>query len=417
MLDTNVIFATALGITEPWYVESVEFNSEAKKLEIHLNFKKGSKFPFFNEDGSIESNSAYDTVEKRWRHLNFFQHECYLIARIPRIKNQADKIQTYSPDWGGLSNGFTLLFEAVLLQLAKDMPVNRIAKLLNVSDKLIWYVLERYVSQAREFENYEDVSKIGVDETSLSKGHNYISMFVVLEKRRTIFVAEGRSNETVKQFKNDFTEHNGDVLQITDVSCDMSPAFIKGVKENLPNAEITFDKFHVLKIINEAVDTVRREEVKHNPILLGKRYIFLKNEVNLTAKQRQEKQKLILSEVNLKSMEALNMRETFQQIYHAQSDIEFVLLLTKWHEWVSNSALEPMKKSAEMVKKHWDGIVQWKKSQINNGILEGLNSVIQAAKRKARGYKMKHLKTIAYLVTSNLNFGKLNYACQPTEKA
>ncbi|RTL02410.1 MAG: ISL3 family transposase [Proteobacteria bacterium] len=417
MLDTNVIFAAALGITEPWYVESVEFNSEAKKLEIHLNFKKGSKFPFFNEDGSIESNSAYDTVEKRWRHLNFFQHECYLIARIPRIKNQADKIQTYSPDWGGLSNGFTLLFEAVLLQLAKDMPVNRIAKLLNVSDKLIWYVLERYVSQAREFENYEDVSKIGVDETSLSKGHNYISMFVDLEKRRTIFVAEGRSNETVKQFKNDFTEHNGDVLQITDVSCDMSPAFIKGVKENLPNAEITFDKFHVLKIINEAVDTVRREEVKHNPILLGKRYIFLKNEVNLTAKQRQEKQKLILSEVNLKSMEALNMRETFQQIYHAQSDIEFVLLLTKWHEWVSNSALEPMKKSAEMVKKHWDGIVQWKKSQINNGILEGLNSVIQAAKRKARGYKMKHLKTIAYLVTSNLNFGKLNYACQPTEKA
>lgn len=417
MLDANVIFAAALGITEPWYVESVEFNSEAKKLEIHLNFKKGSKFPFFNEDGSIESNSAYDTVEKRWRHLNFFQHECYLIARIPRIKNQTDKIQTYSPDWSGLSNGFTLLFEAVLLQLAKDMPVNRIAKLLNVSDKLIWYVLERYVSQAREFENYEDVSKIGVDETSLSKGHNYISMFVDLEKRRTIFVAEGRSNETVKQFKNDFTEHNGDVLQITDVSCDMSPAFIKGVKENLPNAEITFDKFHVLKIINEAVDTVRREEVKHNPILLGKRYIFLKNEVNLTAKQRQEKQKLILSEVNLKSMEALNMRETFQQIYHAQSDIEFVLLLTKWHEWVSNSALEPMKKAAEMVKKHWDGIVQWKKSQINNGILEGLNSVIQAAKRKARGYKMKHLKTIAYLVTSNLNFGKLNYACQPTEKA
>lgn len=414
MLDTNAIFTAALGINEPWYVESVEFNSEAKRLEIHLNFKKGSKFPFFNDDGSIESNSVYDTVEKRWRHLNFFQHECYLIARVPRIKNQVGKVQTYSPDWSGLSNGFSLLFEAVILQLAKDMPVNRIAKLLNVSDKLIWNVLDSYVSQAREFESYKDVSKIGVDETSLAKGHNYISMFVDLEKRRTIFVAEGKSSETVKQFKKDFTEHSGNVLQITDVSCDMSPAFIKGVKENLPNAEITFDKFHVLKIINEAVDKVRREEVKDNPILSGKRYIFLKNEINLTVKQRQEKQELMLHEINLKSMDALNMRETFQQIYHTQSDLEFVGLLTKWYEWVSNSGLEPMKKVAEMVKNHWDGIVKWKTSQINNGILEGLNSVIQAAKRKARGYKMKHLKTIAYLVTSNLNFGKLNYACQPT---
>ena len=80
------------------------------------------------------------------------------------------------------------------------------------------------------------------------------------------------------------------------------------------------------------------------------------------------------------------MRETFQQIYHAQSDTEFVKLLSQWYEWVSNSVLEPMKKAAAMVRKHWDGVVNWKKSQINNGILEGLNSVIQAAKRKARGY-------------------------------
>ena len=416
-MDTNVIFAAALGITEPWYVESVNFHSESKKLEIYLNFKKGAHFPYFNEDGSIESNSAYDTVEKRWRHLNFFQHECYLIARVPRIKNKAGKIQTYTPDWSGLSNGFTLLFEAIILQLAKDMPVSRIANLLQVSDKSIWSVLDKYVTQARAFENYESVSKLGIDETSLAKGHNYISMFVDLEKRRTIFVAEGKSNETVKQFKGDFTAHKGNVLQITDVSCDMSPAFIKGVKENLPNAEITFDKFHVLKTINEAVDKVRREEAKDNPILSGKRYLFLKNENNLTAKQRKQKQELLLSEMNLKSMEALNMRETFQQIYHAQNDTEFVELLSQWYEWVSNSALEPMKKAAAMVRKHWDGIVNWKKSQINNGILEGLNSVIQAAKRKARGYKMKHLKTIAYLVTSNLDFGKLNYACQPTQKA
>ena len=95
------------------------------------------RFPYFNENGRIESNIAYDTVEKRWRHLNFFQHECYLIARVPRIKNKAGKIQTYTPDWSGLCN-----------QFAKDMPVSRIGNLLRVSDKSIWTVLDNYVTQA-----------------------------------------------------------------------------------------------------------------------------------------------------------------------------------------------------------------------------------------------------------------------------
>lgn len=408
------LFKTALGINAPWYVNNISFSEEAKILEIHLDFKSGSYFPYKNDDGSVESCKVYDTVEKKWRHLNFFQHECYLIARVPRVKNTQGKVQTYEPDWSGLSNGFTLLFEAIILQLAQSMPVHKISEMLNVSDKKIWGVLDKYVESARELESYEYVSKIGVDETSVAKGHNYISMFVDLEKRRTIFVAEGKNSDTVKQFKKDFEKHKGNVDHVTDVSCDMSPAFIKGVSENLPHAKITFDKFHVLKIINEAVDSIRRDEVKENPILKGKRYIFLKNEANLTQKQRKEKDELKMSDLNLKTMEALNMRETFQQIYHTNSEREFENLLIDWHSWVSNCTLKPMQKVAEMINKHWDGIINWKRSHINNGILEGLNSVVQAAKRKARGYKIKHMKTIAYLITANLDFSKVNYAYSPT---
>jgi transposase len=417
MLDTNQIFAAALGVNTPWYIESVNFDEHSKVLEIRLDFKSGSMFPYVHDNGTVESCKAYDTVEKKWRHLNFFEHECYLIARVPRVRNKAGKFQIYSPDWSGLSNGFTLLFEAVILQLAKSMPVHKISEMLHVSDKKIWSVLDKYVESAREFQDYSQVSKVGVDETSLAKGHNYISMFVDLSKRQTIFVAEGKGSDTVCQFKSDLHTHKGNAANITDVSCDMSPAFIKGIKETLPNAKITFDKFHVLKIINEAVDIVRRQEAVHNPILKGKRYLFLKNDANLTSRQRADKEELKLSEVNLKSMEALNMRETFQQIYHAQTESEFVKLLTNWYQWVSTSSLQPMVKAAEMIKRHWDGIINWKISNINNGILEGLNSVVQAAKRKARGYKMKHLKTIAYLVTANLDFNKLNYACLPTKKA
>jgi len=194
----------------------------------------------------------------------------------------------------------------------------------------------------------------------------------------------------------------------------MSPAFIKGVRENLPEAKITFDKFHILKIINSAVDDVRRTEARINPLLTGTRYVFLKNDKNLTAAQRQKKEELVLSDLNIKSMEALNMRESFQQIYAAPTEALFEELLVKWYDWTANSELEPMARAAKTIKKHWDGIIQWKKSHINNGVLEGLNSVVQAAKRKARGYKAKHFKTIAYLITGGLNFSQINPACLPT---
>ena len=185
-------------------------------------------------------------------------------------------------------------------------------------------------------------------------------------------------------------------------------------QQPLPEAKITFNKFHILKIINEAVDDVRRMEVKENPLLKGTRYLFLKNEQNLTQAERNKKAELQLSTLNIKVFRALSLRETFQQIYAAQTGADFETLLKKWYFWATHSRLNPMKKAAKTIKNHWDGILQWKKSQINNGILEGLNSVVQAAKRKARGYKFKHFKTIVYLITGGLDFSKVNSACLPT---
>ena len=195
----------------------------------------------------------------------------------------------------------------------------------------------------------------------------------------------------------------------------MSLAFIKGVKENLPNATITFDKFHILKLINEAVDEVRREEVKQNPLLKGKRYIFLKNSNNLSKKQHNQLESLSLSKLNLKSIRALHIREAFQAIYTATTECEFEILIKKWYFWATHSKLEPIKKAAKTIKKHWDGVIAWKKSQINNGILEGLNSLIQAAKAKSRGFRtFKNFRVIAFLLTGKLNFGILNKHILPT---
>jgi transposase len=405
----EAIFTAALGVESPWFVESVSFNAEQKRLGIRLDFKRGSRFEV---DGV--ACSVHDTVEKSWRHLNFFQHECYLHARVPRVDTPDGRVVLVMPPWAGKLSGFTLLFEALLVGLSHHMPVHQVMKMTNVSDFKLWRMLDLYVNAARFDEDYSGVTAVGMDETSVAKGHQYISLFVDMLLRKTLFVTEGKGSETVKEFAEELRQHGGNPGQITDVSCDMSPAFIKGVTDHLPNAKITFDKFHILKIINEAVDEVRREEAKTNPLLKGARYVFLKNDANLTAKQRQQKQELQVSAMNLQSMEALRMRENFQAIYRVFTTGQFIKYLRQWVDWVSACGLKPMESAAQTILRHWHGIVRWKQSQLNNGILKGLNSVIQAAKRKARGYKPKHFATIAYLITGKLDLAKVNPHCIAT---
>ena len=243
------------------------------------------------------------------------------------------------PPWAGRMLGFTRLFEAWLLQFCRHMPVRQVASMTGVSDEKLWRRLDLYVEAARFDEDCRHLSTLGMDETSVAKGLDYITLFVDMAQRKTLPIVEGKDGETVKDFVDYLADHNGQPEQIEAVSCDMSPAFIKGVNDNLPNAEITFDTFHILKIINEAVDDVRREQARTNPLLKKTRYIFLKNETSLTEKQRAKKEELKLADLNLQSMEALRMRETFQHIYHAETEEAFSTLLQKWLDWVLNCSL------------------------------------------------------------------------------
>ncbi len=407
----NDLFQQALHITSPWFIKSIDFSADKKRLDIHIDFKRGSTF---NDVDTGKACKAYDTVQKTWQHLNFFEYECHLHTRVPRIKRDDGKVRLIQPPWEGKVAGFTLLFEALLLQLCKVMPVHNVSQLTGVSDYKIWRTLDIYIELSRKDENYSKVNTIGMDETSVAKGHDYITLFVDLVARKTLYITAGKDHKTVVDFVDELEAKKGDRKAIKQVSCDMSPAFIKGVKENLSEAEITFDKFHIIKIINKAVDQVRREESRYTPALKGNRYLFLKNENNLTVKQKQAKDALNLSQINLKSFRAMHIREAFQNIYKAENMAAFEGLLKAWYYWATHSQLTPIIKASKTIKKHWEGILNWKKSLINNGILEGLNSILQAAKRKARGYKVKHFKTIAYLLTGKLDFSKINANCLPT---
>jgi transposase len=409
---TKDLFGLALHIRAPWYIDHLTFDEKGKRLDIHLDFTKGATFSY-TEDGRTEENlPVHDTTRKKWRHLNFFEHECYLHARVPRVRLSNGSVRLVKAPWEGLAHGFTLLFEALLMQLMSAMPVRLVGKLTGVHDNKLWTVLERYTTSARAQEDFSTVTTIGMDETARARGHRYITLFVDLVSRRTLFATVGKGADTVAMFVKDLAQHGGLVSNIRQASMDMSRAFIKGVREYLPHAQITFDKFHILKIINEAVDEVRRNEAKSNDTLKHTRYVFLKNEVNLTKTQKEKLSELKLSKENLATMRAYNMRLSFQQIYAtAQTTKEFEALLAKWYAWAVRSRLDPMQRAAKTIKEHWAGIVAWKDSNINNGVLEGNNSVLQAAKSKARGYRTdKNFISIAYLLTGKLDYSKVNHA-------
>lgn len=404
------LFELALNIQQPWYIKDIQFNIENKRLDIHIDFHKGSIFYYESEKENIKGDfKVYDTELKQWRHLNFFEHECYLHARVPRLDIAENTKRLINPPWAGLDNGFTMLFEALLLQLASHMPVHTVSRLTKESDYKIWAMLERYVDQALAKNDYSHLTAVGMDETSKSKGHDYITLFVDLLKKRTIFIAEGKDQETVKAFVGDLKAHNASAEQIKDVSCDMSPAFIKGVEDNLTKADITFDRFHIMKIIGVAVNAVRKQEVMTQSILKDSRYVFLKNEKNLTDKQRQKRQELSISKLNLKSMKALHIRESFQEIYNAPVPELFEPRLKEWYFWATHCRIQPIIEAARTIKEHWDGVVNWQKTHINNGLLEGLNSLIQAAKAKARGFRtFRCFRIVAFLITGKLNFAQFN---------
>jgi transposase len=410
MVTQKDLFAKALMVEKPWYIHEIQFDQKASKLEIWIDFERGSTFYYEDTELGVKGEfKAYDTAQKTWRHLNFFQYQCYLHAWIPRVDTGDGKVRQVMAPWEGHAAGFTLLFEALILELVKYMPVHQVSQLMKTYDKKLWNIIKAYTEKTRAEEDYSEVKVTGVDETAARRGHDYVTLFVDLEEKKTVFVTEGRDHEVVEAFANDLIEHNGSVENITQVSCDMSPAFIKGVENNMPNAAIVFDRFHVTKVINEAVDEVRKVEVGQNPILRNSKYLFLKNRDHLTIHQRERFENIQLSGLNLKTMKALNIREAFQQIYQAPTPELFEKLLRKWYFWATHSRIEPIKEAAYTIKRHWKGIVNWIHYKISNGILEGFNSIFQAAKNKARGYKRSDtIKAIIYLLTGKLDFSKIN---------
>ena len=395
------LFQLALGLTPPWQVRDCRFDLEKSHLDIELDFPKGSEFAC---PACGAPAKAYDTEDKQWRHLNFFQHTCHLNARLPRVKCEKCGVRQVQVPWARSGSGFTLLFEAFVLALARKMPVLSVAQIVGEHDTRLWRLIEHWVNEARDEREDGAVKEVGVDETSSKRGHNYIAVFVDLEQRRVLFATPGKDAQTVKAFAKDLQAHGGDPAKILEVSSDMSKAFIAGVRDYLPEAQQTFDKFHLIKLINEAVDEVRRAEQAELPELLIKtRKLWLTNPENLSHQDLKRLMGFLESKQTLKTARAYRLKLSFQHLFN-QNKGAAAGFLKDWYYWATHSRLAPMIKVAKTLMEHKDGVLRWFQSRVNNGLLEGINSLIQAAKAKARGYRsVRNLITIVYLIAGRLD--------------
>lgn len=401
--QTNDLFRMALGLADPWTVDKIEFSDEQHQLDIHLDFPSGSRFPC---PLCCQPAGVYDTAERTWRHLNFFQHTTLLHARLPRVDCPEHGVKTVEAPWARPGSGFTLLMEAFVLGLLQHgMTVLQVARLVGENDTRLWRVLRHYVDEARAREDLSEVTTVGIDETSRRKGHHYITVFMDLDqsRRRVIYATEGKDASTVERFREDLKAHGGRAEQIQEVCLDMSPAFIRGLTDEFPQAETTFDNFHLMQLLTEAVDQTRRAEQADRPELKGTRYVWLTNDWNRTDAQRETFDRLRAS--NLATVRATHMKSVFQDIFACNSAQEAEPLLKRWYFWATHSRIPAMIKAAKTVKRHWAGVLRWFTSRISNGVVEAVNGLIQSAKRKARGFRnTNYLITMVYLTAGKLDF-------------
>jgi len=397
------LFALALGLSKPWYVAGVEFEPEKKRLELQIDFERGGTF-VCPECGTAGCK-AYDTQEKTWQHLNFFQYKTELRARMPRVTcgGKCQGLKPVEAPWARAGSGFTLLFEALVMTMAAHMPVRAIARLLGVTDMRLWRVIEYYVEHARGRRDDGEVRRVGIDETSRRRGHDYISVFMDLDRARVLYVTEGKDASTVSRFAEDLEAHGGSAEQIEEVCVDMSAAFIKGVEEALPEASITFDKFHVMKLMGDAVDKTRRDERASHPELKGQRHALLRNPETMSESQFDFVSSLLLTQTAPKTARAFHLKLSFAEFWH-QPKRQAASYLKKWYSWAVRSRVPAMITAAKTIKQHWDGVLRWFTSHITNGLLEGMNSLIQSAKRRARGFSTtRNLANIIYLIAGKLD--------------
>lgn len=414
-MDLEGTFHGLLGLDERWDVCGIDYDEQEERFFVVIR-ETGKLWPAERcPEGACGSEgiTCHDHTETRaWRHLDVFGKRADLLCNVPRGRcPRCRKVYRVKVPWEGRGKHFTTGFEGFALALLREMPVSKAAEIVQETDQRMWRMLFAHVDAAYGQLDLSEVTWIGADEMSTRKGHHYLTVFADLLARRVIFATEGKDAQTFAAFVKALGEHNGHAKAITQAAIDMSPAYQKGVRENLPNAQVVFDKYHVIALVNAAVEEVRRAEARQSPQsrqqLKGSRWVIRKNPANLSKQQQEQLAGLDLA--NLATGMAYQMRLNLQAIYRSRSAQTARRRFSNWSRWVERKArklgalLQPMARVAKTVTNHQEGILAHWQQGLTTAFLEGLNSVFSAVKRKARGYRSTvYMITVLYLVAGKL---------------
>ena len=214
---------------------------------------------------------------------------------------------------------------------------------------------------------------------------------------------KGRKKGVIEEFIEDLRARDVDPTKIRVVCCDMWDPYLNGIGTHLRETLVVFDRFHVMAQMNMAVETVRRQEQGENVTLKKSRFLWLKNPVNLTAGQKARLE--ALKRLDLKPARAYQIKLALARFWELRQPGRAISYLKRWYYWATHSRLEPVIRTARMIKRYWKGVVGYLDARVTNGVVEGLNSKIKTAMKRAYGFKhVEYLRTIVYLIAGRLTF-------------
>jgi len=405
MRDTD-FYERVLGLDAPWRVGRVELNVQDKRVDIHLTHDPGVTWACPH---CGEALSCYDHVQQRtWRHLDTCQFQTLVHARLPRVKCPEHGVVQVDASWAAPRSRFTLLFERWVIDVIRECStVSGACKLLGIGWDQAFGVMKRAVERGRARKGDKPVTHLGVDEKAFRKGHSYMTVVCDLEEGTVEHVAEDRRAESLGEYFESLTDEQ--LAGIEAVAMDMWQPYVKATMAHVPLAgeKIVFDRFHIVKQLNDAVDRVRRQENKAlrregDDTLARTRHLWLYGREHVPAKRSDRFD--LLKAMNLKTARAWAIKETLRDLWDYRSPAWARKHFDRWFGWARRCKLEPIKKTALTLKRHLDNILTYFKHPITNGVAEGLNSKIMSIKRKARGHRNKeNFKTAIYFFCGGLD--------------
>jgi len=376
-------YATALGISSPWIVESVDLDMAERKVEIQVALKPSTRWC---EDGV--QLPIKDYAERRWRHLDTMQLETTIVARVPRVCYPDGTTGVVTVPWAGGGARWTLDFEAfAVLVLKNTNSISEAERLLRISWRSADNIMSRAVERGLGKRVLRGTRRLGIDEKRWKGGRTFATVLNDLGKGRILEVTEGRSAKSGNQAFGVLSSRARKRVSV--VAADMSPAYAKSVRESCKNADLVHDRYHIDAMMGKAVDQTRRAENKEllaegDSTLKGARYHFLYNPENLPGKYVSRFMKLV--EQNLKTSKAWFHRLLLKELWECRTREEGEEHFARWFSRAVRSKIAAVVKVARTLRKHRDGILAYFRHRATNALSESMNSRVQALVCNARGF-------------------------------